>query len=167
MRVTIAGVFDEFWGVPLHPLAVHAPVVLVPVAAIVAVVLAVRSDWRNRIGWFMPAGVLALVAMLFVAKESGQAAADADNVFGDITEHQDLAETTFVLAIVWFVVTAVAAARDWQVRRSAPSSLSAAAVRDRDPIALGLAVVAAVAAIVTTVWLVRTGHAGSASRWDL
>ena len=86
-----AGVFDEFFGVPTHPLAVHAPVVLVPIAAVAAVVLAIKSDWRARVGWLMPAAVFALVAMLFVAKESGESAKENDaNVFGDIAEHEDL-----------------------------------------------------------------------------
>ncbi len=74
----IAGVFDEVFGVPTHPLAVHAPIVLVPIGAIVAVVLAVRSDWRRRISWGWPAAVFVLVVLLFVAKESGESAVEAE-----------------------------------------------------------------------------------------
>ena len=85
----IAGVFDEVFGVPTHPLAVHAPVVLVPIGAVVAVVLAVRSDWRRRISWGWPVAVFILVVLLFIAKESGESAAEAENVFGDISEHQE------------------------------------------------------------------------------
>lgn len=163
----IAGVFDEFWGVPLHPLAVHAPVVLVPIVAIVAIVFVVRGDWRNRIGWWMPAVVLALVATLFVAKESGQAV-DSNIIFGNIDEHQDLAETTFIMSIVWFVLSLGLGVRDWQVRRSEARTLSAGALApSRNLAALVLSVVVAVAAVVTTVWLVRTGHAGSSSRWNI
>ena len=166
----IGGAFDEFFGVPTHPLAVHAPVVLVPIAAVVAVVLAVRNDWRQRVAWLMPAAVFVLVAMLFVARESGEAVAEADNVFGDITEHQDLADTTFVLSIVWFSLTVAVAVRDRMVSRdSAATALSAdvVATSPRDTIATMLAVVAALAAVVTTIWLVRTGHAGAESRWKL
>jgi len=163
-----AGVFDEFLGVPTHPLAVHAPVVLVPVAAVVAVVLAVRADWRRRVGWFMPAGVFVLVALLFVAKESGEAAKEADNVFGDIAQHEDLANTTFVLSIVWLVLTLAVVIRDRMVGRGGASALSAdALVPSRDHIATALAVLAAVAAVVTTIWLIRTGHAGAESRWKI
>ena len=163
-----AGVFDEFFGVPTHPLAVHAPVVLVPIAAVVAVVLAVKGDWRARVGWLMPAAVLVLVAMLFVAKESGESAKANDaNVFGDITEHEQLANTTFVLAIVWFVLTLAVAIRDWMNGRDQPvQPLSAdAATTTRDTVALVLAILAAIAAVITTIWLIRTGHAGAESRW--
>ena len=164
-----AGVFDEFFGVPTHPLAVHAPVVLVPIAAVVSVLLAIRSDWRARVGWLMPAAVFVLVAMLFVAKESGESAKAADNIFGDIAEHEDLANATFVLAIVWFVLTLAVTIRDWTTgRRQQVQPLSAdAAVSSRDTIALVLAILAAVAAVITTIWLIRTGHAGAESRWKL
>jgi len=160
-----AGVFDEFLGVPTHPLAIHAPLVLVPIASIVAIVFAVRADWRRRVGWFAPATVLVLVAMLFVAKESGEAAKEAENVFGDIDRHQELANATFVLAIVWLALTVALAVWDrWGASRA--RALSADAVSSSpDRIGLALSVVTAIAAVVTTIWLLRTGHAGSESRW--
>ena len=40
-------------------------------------------------------------------------------------------------------------------------------VTPRDTIAQALAIVAAIAAVVTTIWLIRTGHAGAESRWKL
>lgn len=164
-----AGVFDEFFGVPTHPLAVHAPIVLVPIVAVVAVVLAVRSGWRTRIGWLMPAAVFVLVVMLFGAKESGEAAKESENIFGDIDRHEDLANTTFVLAIVWFLFTLATAVRDRMSGRDrGAQALSAdAAVPTRDTIALVLVILAAVAAVVTTIWLIRTGHAGAESRWKV
>lgn len=161
-----AGVFDEFLGVPTHPLAVHAPLVLVPIAAVIAVVFAVRADWRRRIGWFAPATVLVLVAMLFVAKESGEAAEDADNVFGDIDLHAELAEQTFVLAIIWLAVTVALTLWD-RVGAPRARALSAGVTSSPDWIGIALGVVAASAAVVTTIWLLRTGHAGSESRWVL
>ena len=169
-----AGVFDEFFGVPTHPLAVHAPVVLVPIAAVVAVVLAIKSDWRVRVGWLMPAAVLVLVALLFVAKESGESllVSEDESLFllgsqQQIADHQDLANATFVLAIVWFVLTLGVAIRDWMSGRDRsvqPLSADAAAM-PRDTMATVLAVLAAIAAVITTIWLIRTGHAGAESRW--
>lgn len=165
----IAGVLDDVFGVPTHPLAVHAPVVLVPIAAVVAVVLAARTDWRVRVGWLMPAAVLVLVAMLFVAKESGESAKEAENVFGDIARHEDLANATFVLSLVWFVLTLAVAVRDrMTVRDRHTFALSAdAAMVGRDTIGQVLAILAAAAAVITTVWLIRTGHAGAESRWKI
>jgi preprotein translocase subunit SecG len=164
----IAGLFDEFLGVPLHPLAVHAPVVLVPIGALAAVVLTVRPTWRQRVGWWLPATVFMLAGSLFVAKESGEAAVAAKNVFGNIDEHSELAETTFILSLVWFALALGLAMWEWQSRRRAPQALSAAgAAVGRDPVAIGFAVAMSVAAIATAIWLVRTGHAGAESRWVL
>lgn len=164
----IAGIFDEFFGVPTHPLAVHAPIVLLPIVAIVAVVFAVRSDWRQRVSWAMAAAVAALAAMLFVAKESGESALDAQNVFGNVDKHQDLGEQTFIITLIWFVATAALFVRDRQMRGAEARALSADVVApSKDPVALGLSIVAAIIAIVATIWLIRTGHAGAESRWKL
>lgn len=163
-----AGLFDEFFGVPTHPFAVHAPIVLLPIAAVVAVVFAVRADWRRRVSWGMTAAVFALAAMLFVAKESGESARDAQNVFGNIDDHQELGDQTFVITLIWFVATAALFVRDRQMRSQEATSLSAGAVApSKDPVALGLSIVAAVIAIVATIWLIRTGHAGAESRWKI
>lgn len=164
----IAGIFDEFFGVPTHPLAVHAPVVLIPFATIAAIVFVVRADWRARTSLVMTGLVFVMVAALFVAKESGEAAKEAQNVFGNIDAHEDLANTTFIMGLVWFVLTAGVGLRDWTQRRAGIQSLSAgSAVVGRDQVAFALSVLAAVAAVLTTIWLVRTGHAGAESRWKL
>ena len=104
----IAGVFDEVFGVPTHPLAVHAPIVLVPIA----------SDRGGRarrhgptggdaISWLMAGGGLRAWSRCSSSPRSpASRSVEAENVFGDISEHQDLADTTFVLAIVWFVAHA-------------------------------------------------------------
>lgn len=169
VRPMIAGVFDEFLGVPAHPLAIHAPLVLVPIAAIVAVVFAVRADWRRRVGWFAPATVFVLVAMLYVAKESGEAANNMEPsiVFGDIDRHQELANTTFVLSIVWLVLTVALAVWDRMGATRSRALSAGVAASNSEWVGVALSVVTAIAAVVTTIWLLRTGHAGSESRWDL
>ncbi len=161
-----AGIFDEFFGVPTHPLAVHAPIVLIPIIAIVSVVVLFRSSWRERAA--IPLAVLSLVmvAMLFVAKESGESVKNADNIFGDIDRHEDLANQTFILSVVWLALAAGAGVAVFVQRRNDATSLSAAAVdTGRNQVFLVLNALATVAVIVATIWLIRTGHAGSDSRW--
>lgn len=159
-----AGLFDELFGVPTHPFAVHAPIVLLPIAAIATVVLTVRADWRQRIWWVMPATVLVLCGMLFVAKESGEAVLNSQNVFGDVDRHEELGEQTVLITFVW-LVGAIALAV-WDRQRKAPKPLSSdVASAPRDAVGLGLGIVVALIAVVATIWLVRTGHAGAESRW--
>ena len=94
-----AGVFDEFFGLPTHPLAVHAPVVLIPIVAIAAIVFAARPSWRARAWWVMAPLVLFNVVMLFVAKESGESLLEAEQgaviLLGTqqaISDHKSLGE---------------------------------------------------------------------------
>jgi hypothetical protein len=171
----IAGIFDELFGVPTHPLAVHAPVVLIPIAAIAAVVFAVRPAWRARAWWVMLPVVLFNVVMLFVAKESGESLLNAEPgavlLLGTqqaIADHQSLGEATFILALVWLLVTVALAVRDRMSLRPAVQALSAdAGAVERDIVATMLSVLTVGAAIVTTIWLIRTGHAGAESRWTI
>jgi len=163
----VAGLFDEFFGVPTHPLAVHAPVVLIPLLAIAAVVVLFRSSWRERASVPIAGLSVVMVAMLFVAKESGQAVKASGNVLGNVDRHQDLGNQTFVLSLIWLVLAVGAAAALVVGRRNSPRSLSAA-VDDGgrlDQVTLVFNVLAMIALVVTTIWLIRTGHAGAESRW--
>lgn len=161
-----AGVFDEFAGVPTHPLAVHAPVVLIPLTAVAAVAALFRKNWRERATLPLAIGAVVIVAMLYVARESGRSALAANNVFGNVDRHEDLGNQTFILSIVWLVLAASAAGAVLMRRRTTAASLSSAAAEpDRSQVLLVLNVLAAVALVVTTIWLIRTGHAGAESRW--
>ncbi|HEX2418164.1 MAG TPA: hypothetical protein VHJ83_08605 [Micromonosporaceae bacterium] len=68
--------FEEISGLPLHPLAVHAPLVLVPLLIAVAVGYAVVPPLRRWLGW--TAVVLGLLApvSVWVARASGNAFRD-------------------------------------------------------------------------------------------
>ena len=50
----------EIFGIPLHPLVVHAAVIFGPVAALVSLVYALSAQWRVRLE--APAALLAIVA---------------------------------------------------------------------------------------------------------
>jgi hypothetical protein len=57
-------VFDTFNGLPLHVLLIHAVIVLVPIAALMAVASAIWPAARARLGFLTPA--VALVALVLV-----------------------------------------------------------------------------------------------------
>ena len=162
----IAGVFDEFFGVPTHPLAVHAPVVLIPLIAVASIAVLFRAAWRERATVPLAALAFVMVAMLFVAKESGESAKEANNVFGNIDRHEELGNQTFILGVVWLLFAIAAGVALFLGRRNPANSLSAATGEaGRSQVVLVLNVLATIAVIVTTIWLIRTGHAGAESRW--
>jgi hypothetical protein len=161
--------FDKVFGLPTHALAVHAPVVLVPIAGLVTVALAVRPDWRRTIGWWMVLFLGFNVVALFIARQSGQALDDAFDGAVDVSAHRDLANQTLVFAIIWLILYSALVYRDHQL--VAARALSADAVptaerdRSRDAVAIGLEIAVGIVAILTTIWLIRTGHEGAYPTW--
>ncbi len=147
-----SGLFGFIAGLPMHPLVVHAAVVLLPLSALVLVVLVFVPSWRTRYGWATIAGLAAGTAAAFVAKESGEALAakvglPADHaLWGDILVPVSIG--LFVVAVAWLVL---------RNRAARTSSRSMAAT-----ITGGLAVVLALAATAITVVV---GHSGAQTVW--
>jgi len=65
-------IVDTFNGLPLHPLVVHAAVIVTPVAALLALAL-VRPSWRMRLRWPAAGAVGLAWVLVWVARASGQA----------------------------------------------------------------------------------------------
>jgi uncharacterized membrane protein len=63
-------IVDTFNGRPLHPLVVHAAVVLTPLAALVALAL-VRPSWRERLRWPAVAAVAVAWGLVWLSRASG------------------------------------------------------------------------------------------------
>lgn len=137
--------FDQFLGLPLHPLVVHAVVVLLPLGALGLLVLAAWSKGR-RVGLPLVTAVLAVATgSAWVARFSGQAlrqhvgVPDPHATLGGLLPL--VATLTFVLAVVW-----------WLRHRSGKD-------------ALWLRLLAAVVAVVAVVMTALVGHSGAQSAW--
>ena len=82
-------IFDLVFGLPLHPLTVHAAVTLIPLSAVALLLLIFFPAWRKT---FFPLTLGALtisVVLAFVAKQSGEALAQR---VGNPSEHQALGD---------------------------------------------------------------------------
>jgi hypothetical protein len=99
-------VFEEFLGLPAHPLVVHAAVVFVPLLVIAGLVHAFVPRVRGRVGW--AALLLAVAAPLtaFVATQSGEALQKVfvaknypPQILDQVAEHQRYGDLTF-----WFTL---------------------------------------------------------------
>lgn len=154
----------EISGLPLHPLVVHATVVLVPLSAVLAVLLAVVPRWRWLLRWPAAVGAVGVLALAWAARLSGEALVESRPELASLVEvHQErgdqLAWTTLpfgvlVLAAAWLLPggSALASGRGARESRApGPERLLAAAV-----------VVAAVAVGVLTV---LTGDSGARAVW--
>ncbi len=145
--------FDAAAGLPLHVLVVHGVVVGIPLMALVTVAVASRTSWREKASWLVVVANAGLLAMSWVATQSGEQLRDrkedlAGGPVATITKHADRGDL-----IPYFVLGLLAASLLVAVTRKSPAL--------RVP-GLLLTVLAGAAAIY---WTVLTGHSGSMSVW--
>ncbi|NIJ11428.1 hypothetical protein FHU38_001772 [Saccharomonospora amisosensis] len=153
--------FETVFGLPVHPLVVHATVVVVPLAAVVVILAAVWPRFRGASA-FLPLALSVMALVLVpVSVESGQSLAQRSDPSPLIESHQELGEG--LLPWVGAVVLA-AAGLLWLRAREARPPTEHAGKRQRLA-ALGLAALALASGIGTTVHIVRIGHSGAESVW--
>lgn len=152
--------FDLIDGLPVHPLVVHAVVVLLPLAVLGTLALALRPAWRLRYGWLL-VGVTAVATVLVpVATSSGEA---LERRVGSPGEHAELGDTLiwFAVPLLLLVVAMVVLER----RRSGASRDAGRPGSSGRGLATGVAVVAVVVALATAVQVYRIGDTGARAVW--
>ncbi|MCG5457749.1 hypothetical protein PSH03_002865 [Micromonospora sp. PSH03] len=161
--------FEEFMGIPAHPLLLHAAVVFVPLLALLTVGYALVPPIRPHTRWVL--GLLAVGAPVaaLLTKLSGDAFLERMRAANRVTPeflptlqtHQDFGNNTLyatiglavvALALVWFV---------------APKGTDASAdERPGRPLTLALQVLSVVAAGVAVYYVFRTGDSGAKAVWE-
>jgi len=135
---------------PFHPLVVHGAVVLLPLAALGAIVIALSSRARKRYGSLV--AVLSVVALGAVigARLTGEVLAGGTQATGTLGSH-----------IAWGLVA------PWPASLLAVSTIGlllAARGRSR-PVLLTFCVLSIVAALAGIVTVAVTGHLGATAVW--
>ncbi|MFC0505456.1 DUF2231 domain-containing protein [Micromonospora costi] len=158
--------FEEFMGIPAHPLVLHAAVVFVPLLAVLTVGYAFIPPIRSHTRWVL--GLLAVGAPLSAlgAKLTGDAFFDrlltgnrvspeyvprleAHQEFGNLTLYATIGLGVVALALVYLV---------------APASTAGAPARPA--LTWALRVLSLVAAGVSVYYVVRTGDSGAKAVWE-
>jgi glucan phosphoethanolaminetransferase (alkaline phosphatase superfamily) len=161
---------DTVFNLPAHALVVHVVVVLLPLAAVGAVAIAVVPSLRRRFGLLVAALTVVSVAAVPVATHSGQRMFDRRlqvlgpndaTEIGLIEEHRTLGHELWPWAVLLLVGVLIVVIVPWFARRR--DGRPARWTRWVAP--LGIAVVL-VGAVLSTVQVVRIGHAGSRAVWD-
>jgi cytochrome b involved in lipid metabolism/uncharacterized membrane protein len=88
--------FDTIDGLPIHPLAVHVAVVLLPLSAMALALLILVPRWRKAYLPLTLAGLAIATVFTFIAKESGEALGDR---VGEPQTHEDLGGVLFPAAV--------------------------------------------------------------------
>lgn len=142
---------DEVGGLPLHPLVIHAVVVLVPLAAIGMVVMATSGSRSKR---YSPAVMVVSGLGMLAALTAVLSGQELRKTLGLSKEqHFEFGEYLQWVALALFVVTVILALLDRQ------------SGGNRSGLGTILAVVGMVVAAVAIVLTVLTGHSGAELVW--
>lgn len=147
----------EILGLPLHPLIIHAVVVLVPLAALGGVAISLLTWARVRYGSLVVVGAFGAAVTTFVAQIAGQ---DLYNSLPQrrpaVEAHASIGGQLLLWVILLFVGTVVVMLAQRLIDQDKP--------RGRIALISG-AVITVAMAIVSTVQVMRIGHAGAVAVW--
>lgn len=153
---------QDLFGLPAHPLVVHAAVVLLPLAALATVLCAGIPRARRVYGPIALALALAATLAVGLAQGSGEAleerVEDARSESELVEEHTEKGETVLPWSIA-VSVAAVAVVAAPAVGRRWPS------VPAR-PLTAALLVVSFVVAAGATWTVIDVGHSGAKATWN-
>ncbi|MFL6024242.1 MAG: DUF2231 domain-containing protein [Marmoricola sp.] len=141
--------FDLINGVPIHPLVVHAVVVLLPLAILGTLAIVARPAWRERYGHLVLGCAVVATALIPVATSSGES---LEKHVGDPGKHAQLGDQ-----LIWFAIPLLLLdlALVYLSRRG-PRQGSALKV---------VAVLSVVAALAAGVQVYRVGDSGARAAW--
>lgn len=151
--------FDLINGLPIHPLVVHAVVVLLPLATLGTLAIAVRPAWRRPYGLLVVGCAAVATALIPVATSSGEA---LEERVGDPGAHAELGDQ-----LIWFAIPMLllAAAMWWLDRRARSTDAASAGRTTRVGVVRAVTVLAIVSALATTVQVYRVGDSGARAAW--
>jgi uncharacterized membrane protein len=148
-------VFDLINGIPLHPLVVHAVVVLLPLTILGTVAIAAKPAWRLRYGHLVVAVGVVSLCLIPIATSSGEA---LERRVGDPGQHAALGDQLIWFSLPLVVLTAAV----WWLERRKDSGRPAVGPSGLPTVVAVLAVVAALAAGVQ---VYRVGDSGARAAW--
>ncbi|SCE78716.1 DUF2231 domain-containing protein [Micromonospora mirobrigensis] len=149
---------DTVNGLPVHPLVVHAVVVLLPLAALGVLALGLRPAWRGRFGVLVVVIAALATAAIPVATQSGES---LEHRVGDPGRHAELGDTLLWFALPLLVVAVGLVLLHRRATRTGtdrPASGSTA-------LNVVAAVLAVVVAAANLVQVYRVGESGAKAVW--
>jgi cytochrome b involved in lipid metabolism len=145
--------FDLITGLPIHPLISHAVVVIVPLAAIGALILTFVTKWRTAYSPLVLIAVLLSPISAFIATQSGEALSER---VGLPKSHSTLGERLSFVVLAFAIVFSIwfAIERSAQVRTKVPKILQQV-----------VEVIVPILAAVSLVLTFLVGHSGAEATW--
>ena len=146
---------NNLFGLPAHPLLVHLPVVMVPMAALGAIILAIFPRFFSRFGWWVTGIAFIGAVGAILAAGSGETLEERVARTSTLRDHAEMGETARLLAVVLFVVLLIVMlARKYRATDMAKKA-----------VAIAVSVVIAVSAVAAGWVIIQTGHSGAKASW--
>jgi hypothetical protein len=161
---------DSIFGIPAHPLFVHIPVVLIPLATIGVVLMAIRPTWWDRYKW--PTVAIAGVGMVgaIIAAGSGEELEEAVEETAPrqlLRAHVEAGENSRTVSIIFFVVLVVAVVvLPWWMKRRSTGAGTVAGAESPKWLRVVTSVVMVVSALGASWTVYDAGHTGAKSVWS-
>ena len=160
--------FDQIGNMPLHPLVLHAAVVGIPLAGLLAFLFAFPRT-RAWARWPLGLTVLGAAAATFVTKQSGEALQrrlniGPGNAAGDLIQrHAQLANQLFIIMIIFAVI---GVANVLAVSRGRSAAVGTQPTGGQRIVRVILPALLVVIAVIAMIWVVRVGDLGSRAVWN-
>jgi hypothetical protein len=169
--VTILIKLNKLWsGLPAHPLIIHVPVIMIPLAVLGALVLTVRPAWFDRYGSLVCLVAIVGMSSIFLAENAGGALQSDLHLTGRaatlINQHSSAAN---VLAILFAGFTAVMIFNfaAYRIGGGRPTGLTPLdGVFASPSVRLVLRVLLVVLALVSAYYVYRVGDLGAKAVWQ-
>ena len=144
------GVFDLVMGLPVHPLIVHLAVVLIPLAAIAAIVMAVKPGVSRKYGAVIIGITVVGQLSSIVAKLSGEALLERLDM--ELERHTELGNLAPLASVPLLVLVILLYQVDRRRRGSKLRKL--------------IALLTVIAALFAAGYISLTGHSGAEAVWS-
>jgi uncharacterized membrane protein len=179
-------VFDLINGLPVHPLVVHAVVVLLPLAVLGTIAIALRPAWRLPYGYFVVGAAAVATVLLPVSTSSGEA---LEERVGNPGEHAELGDQLIWFALPLLILLVALVVMEWRRARedaavtgtpvtrtgttgtgttratSASTGTTTASRRTGSTARTVVAGLAILASLATGVQVYRVGDSGARAAW--
>ncbi len=174
---------DTLFGLPAHPLLVHIPIVLLPLAAIGVVVMLIRPAWQRRYRWVVLGMGIAGALGATLAAQAGEeletriVAVEGREAAASWEHHAELGDTARNFALLFMVVLIVFVFVPWWLERKASRSAAPSTSGEQAEtkpatkgnmrfVTIAVSALAVLAAVGTVITIVDAGHTGSQSVWE-
>lgn len=159
----------SFFGIPAHPLLVHLPAVLLPLAVVGVLLMVVKPAWHLRYRWaVLVIGAIGTVGAILAAGageslEEQITATEGQAAAGGWEDHAQAGETARLFAILFLIALAAYILVPWFTERKRSTQPSAKSLPRW--VTIGLTVLVLAGSVGTAATVTLAGHSGAKAVW--